>query len=130
MIEKGITIKEKEVHLQDEYNTDEEQLKRDIGWCTQAARKKKKRKASISPKEDEELQLQINSEIHLQDEYNTDELQLGRDIGWCTQATSKNKKKEKLATHQRKMMNDSYNQTVKDIAHNRMWKEWKKSHHQ
>jgi hypothetical protein len=40
MREKGIIIKEKEVHLQDEYNTDEEQLERDIGWCTQATREK------------------------------------------------------------------------------------------
>jgi hypothetical protein len=33
MTEKGIIIKGKEVHLQDEYNTDEEQLEKDIGWC-------------------------------------------------------------------------------------------------
>jgi hypothetical protein len=58
-------------------------------------------------------------EEHLQDEYNTDEEQLERDIGWCTQATRQNKK-EKLATRQKKMKNDSYNQTVKDIAQNRM----------
>jgi hypothetical protein len=54
MREKGIIIKEKEVHLQDEYNTEEEQLERDIGWGTQATRKSKKRKASNSPKVDDE----------------------------------------------------------------------------
>jgi hypothetical protein len=52
--EKGIIIKEKEVHLQDEYNTGEEQLKMDIGWNTQTTRKNRKRKASNSPKEDDE----------------------------------------------------------------------------
>jgi hypothetical protein len=39
-----------EEHLQDEYDTDEELLERDIGWCTQAIRgergKKKKGKES------------------------------------------------------------------------------------
>jgi hypothetical protein len=66
----------------------------DIEWCTQAIRKNKKRKASSSPKDDDELQLQSNSEEHLQDEYNIDEEQLEMDIGWCTQATRKNKKRK------------------------------------
>jgi hypothetical protein len=92
--EKGITINEKEEHPQHGYNTDEEQLEMDIEWCTQATRDNKKRKASSSPKYDDELQLQSNIEEHLQYEYNTDEEQLERDIGWCTQTTRKKKKKE------------------------------------
>jgi hypothetical protein len=85
----------------------------DIEWCTQATRKNKKRKAISSPKDDDELQLQSNSEEHLQDEYNTDEEQLERDI-------TEKIKKGKLATHQKKKMNNSYIQTVKDTAQTRM----------
>jgi hypothetical protein len=119
--EKGIRINEEEKHSQDEYNKDEEHLEMDIEWCTQATRKYiKKKKASSSPKDDDELRLQSNSEEHLQDGYNTDIEQLERAIRWCTQATRKNKKKGKLATHQKKMMNDNYNQTVKDTAQTRM----------
>jgi hypothetical protein len=69
----------------------------------------KKREESISEKG-----ITINEkEEHPEDEYNTDE-ELEMDIEWCTQATRKNKK-EKLAAHQKMMMNYSYNQTVRNI---------------